>query len=159
VRQGATDEQQVGAILIRYLHGSYFSYWLYAAHGATTGVAWSSPAYWGRTSTEEGFVIKVSVLYPYRADARFDHDYYQNSHLPLVQHYMGASLLRYSIEKGLGSGVPGEPPIYIAACHLYCDSVESFQAGMLPHSDIVNGDIKNYTDLVPVIQISEVVVD
>lgn len=105
------------------------------------------------------FVIKVSVLYPYQADARFDHDYYRDKHLPLLKQYMGDSLLRYSIEKGLGSDVPGEPPIYIAACHLYCDSVEVFEAGMGPHADIVNGDIKNYTDLVPLIQISEVVVE
>lgn len=104
-------------------------------------------------------MIKVSVLYPYQADARFDLDYYRDKHLPLVKQYMGDSLLRYSIEKGLGSGVPGEPPIYIAACHLYCDSVEAFEAGMGPHTDIVNGDIKNYTDLVPLIQISEVVVE
>lgn len=117
-------------------------------------------AYWPHTLlSRTRFVIKVSVLYPYQADARFDHDYYRDSHLPLVKQYMGDSLLRYSIEKGLGNGIPGEPPLYIAACHLYCDSVESFQAGMGPHADIVNGDIKNYTDLVPLIQINEVVVE
>lgn len=104
-------------------------------------------------------MIKVSVLYPNQVGAHFDHDYYRDQHLPLVKQYMGEHLLRYSIEKGLASGVPGEPPIYVAACHLYCDSVESFQAGMAPHADIVNGDIKNYTDLIPLIQISEVVVE
>jgi uncharacterized protein (TIGR02118 family) len=43
-------------------------------------------------------------------------------------------------------------------CHLYCPSVEAFQAGMGPHAQEIMGDIPNYTDLAPVIQISEVVV-
>jgi uncharacterized protein (TIGR02118 family) len=104
-------------------------------------------------------VIKVSVLYPYSPDVRFDHDYYRDHHLPMVKEYMGERLLRYSIERGLGGAAPNEPPVYIAACHLYCDSVESFQAAMQPHAEIVKGDIKYYTDLEPLIQISEVVVE
>ena len=43
-------------------------------------------------------------------------------------------------------------------CHIYCDSVESFQAGMGPHMKEIMGDIPNYTDIAPVLQISEVVV-
>jgi uncharacterized protein (TIGR02118 family) len=36
--------------------------------------------------------------------------------------------------------------------------VEAFQKGFGPHADEILGDIKNYTDLKPVMQISEVVV-
>ena len=43
-------------------------------------------------------------------------------------------------------------------CHLYCDSVESFQAGFGPHAEQIMADIPNYTDLAPVLQVSEVVV-
>jgi uncharacterized protein (TIGR02118 family) len=43
-------------------------------------------------------------------------------------------------------------------CHIYCDSVESFQAGFGPHAKEIMADIPKYTDLTPVIQISEVVV-
>ena len=42
--------------------------------------------------------------------------------------------------------------------HIRCDSVESFQAGFGPHAKEILGDIPNYTDLAPVLQISEVVV-
>jgi uncharacterized protein (TIGR02118 family) len=44
-------------------------------------------------------------------------------------------------------------------CHFFCTSVESFQAGFGPHAQEIMGDIPNYTDLTPVIQISEVVVE
>jgi uncharacterized protein (TIGR02118 family) len=43
-------------------------------------------------------------------------------------------------------------------CHIFCDSVDSFQKGFGPHAQEILGDIKNYTDLTPVMQISEVVV-
>jgi len=36
--------------------------------------------------------------------------------------------------------------------------VETFQGGFGPHAKEIMGDIPNYTDLTPVIQISEVVV-
>jgi uncharacterized protein (TIGR02118 family) len=43
-------------------------------------------------------------------------------------------------------------------CHIFCDSVERFQAGFGPHAKEILADIANYTDLTPVMQISEVVV-
>ena len=43
-------------------------------------------------------------------------------------------------------------------CHIYADSVEAFQKGFGPHAKEIMGDITNYTDLSPVMQISEVVV-
>jgi uncharacterized protein (TIGR02118 family) len=44
-------------------------------------------------------------------------------------------------------------------CHIFCDSVETFQGGIGPHMQEIMADIPNYTDQAPVIQISEVVVD
>jgi uncharacterized protein (TIGR02118 family) len=43
-------------------------------------------------------------------------------------------------------------------CHIFCDSVASFQAGFGPHAQEIMADIANYTDQTPVIQISEVIV-
>lgn len=103
-------------------------------------------------------MIKVSVMYPNTAGARFDHGYYRDTHMPLVQARMGANCKRYTIDKGLAGGTPGAPATYVGMCHIFCDSVESFQAGFAPHAQEIMGDIKNYTDLTPVIQISEVVV-
>jgi uncharacterized protein (TIGR02118 family) len=43
-------------------------------------------------------------------------------------------------------------------CHIYCDSVEDFQAGFGPHAKELMADIPNYTDIAPIVQISDVVV-
>jgi len=103
-------------------------------------------------------MIKVSVMYPNNPGARFDHIYYRDKHMPMVKARMGAACRFYTVDKGLAGGRPGDPATYVAMCHIYCDSVESFQAGFLPHAEEIIADIAKYTDLSPVIQISEVVV-
>lgn len=102
-------------------------------------------------------MIKVSVMYPYGAEARFDHDYYRDRHMPLVLARMGAACRSHSIDKGLAGGRPGTPPLYVASCHLVCDSVEAFEASFGPHVKEIMADTPNYTDIRPVMQISEVV--
>jgi len=103
-------------------------------------------------------MIKVSVMYANTPGARFDHEYYRDKHMPLVKARMGDGCKYYTIDKGLAGGVPGAPATYVGMCHIFCDSVESFQASMGPHMQEIMADIPNYTDLAPVIQISEVVV-
>ena len=103
-------------------------------------------------------MIKVSVMYPYQDGARFDHDYYRDQHMPLVQRLMGDACLFYTVDKGLAGGAPGAPPTYVGMCHIFSESPESFQAGFGPHAERILADIPNYTDLTPVLQVSEVVV-
>jgi uncharacterized protein (TIGR02118 family) len=103
-------------------------------------------------------MIKVSVMYPNTPGARFNHEYYRDTHMPLVASRMGAACLRYTVDKGLAGGTPGAPATYVGMCHIFCESVETFQAGFGPHAAEILGDIPNYTDLQPVLQISDVVV-
>ena len=103
-------------------------------------------------------MIKVTVLYPNKAGSRFDHGYYKDKHMPLVKARMGAACKFYTVDKGLGGERPGDPPPYVAMCHIFCDSVEAFGAAFGPHADEIVADIANYTDLAPIVQMSEVVV-
>jgi uncharacterized protein (TIGR02118 family) len=111
-----------------------------------------------RRQSQEQTMIKISVMYPHSAGARFDHEYYRDKHMPLVKNRMGDSCKFYTVDKGIAGGTPGSTPTYVGMCHLFCDSVETFQAGFGPHAEEIMADIPNYTDLAPVIQISEVVV-
>jgi len=71
---------------------------------------------------------------------------------------MGKNCKYYSVDRGLGGGAPGTPAPYVAMCHIFCESIEAFQGGFGPHAQEILADIPKYTDLSPVIQISEVVV-
>jgi uncharacterized protein (TIGR02118 family) len=103
-------------------------------------------------------MIKISVMYPNTPGAKFDHEYYRDKHMPLVKNRMGESCKFYTVDKGLAGGTPGSAATYVGIGHLFCDSVESFQAGFGPHAEEIMGDIPNYTNVAPLIQISEVVV-
>jgi uncharacterized protein (TIGR02118 family) len=113
----------------------------------------------GHPTTWRTAMIKVSVMYANTPGARFDHEYYRDKHMPLVKKRLGDACLYYTVDKGLAGGAPGAPATYVGMCHIFCDSVESFQAGFGPHAKEIMADIPNYTDLTPVIQISEVVVE
>lgn len=61
-----------------------------------------------------------------------------------------------AVEQGLGGATPGSPPAFSAMGHLYFDSVEAFEAAFGPHAGAIMGDIPNYTNVQPTIQVSEV---
>ena len=101
-------------------------------------------------------MIKVSVFYPNQEGCRFDMAYYCNSHIPMVGKKLGTAVKGVSVEQGLGGAAPGTKPAFVAMCHLLFDSVEAFQNAFGPHSKEIMSDVQNYTDLQPMIQISEV---
>jgi uncharacterized protein (TIGR02118 family) len=103
-------------------------------------------------------MIKVTVLYPNSPGVRFDHDYYRDRHMPLVKTRMGEACRFYTVDKGLAGGAPGSAAPYVGMCHIYCESVEAFQSGFGPHAKEIAADLPNYTNVAPVVQISEVVV-
>jgi hypothetical protein len=43
-------------------------------------------------------------------------------------------------------------------CHFLFESVEAFMAAFLPHAPELQGDIPNYTNVSPLIQINEVLI-
>lgn len=104
-------------------------------------------------------MIKFSVMYPNTAGARFDHAYYRDKHMPLIAKRMGDRCKKYTVDKGLSGGAPGTPATYVAMCHVYCETLEDFQAGFGPHAQEIRADVANYTDISPIIQLSEVIVD
>ncbi len=101
-------------------------------------------------------MIKISVFYPNEEGKRFDMDYYCKNHIPMVRNKLGDQCKGVAVEQGLGGGEPGSQPAYVAMGHLYFDSVEAFQAAFGPHAEAIMGDIPNYTDIRPTVQISEV---
>ena len=101
-------------------------------------------------------MIKVSVLYENTEGKKFDKAYYFSKHIPMVKQKLGAACKRLDVDQGLSGAQPGSKPAFVAMAHMLFDSVDAFQKAFGPHADTVMGDIPNYTDIQPVIQLSEV---
>jgi uncharacterized protein (TIGR02118 family) len=101
-------------------------------------------------------MIKVSVLYPAGENTKFDMAYYCDKHMPMARERFGAACKGMSIEHGLAGGAPGAPPTYVAMGHFLFESPAEFQAAMTPHGAELMGDVPNYTNVQPIIQISDV---
>jgi len=94
-------------------------------------------------------MIKVSVTYPSGEGTTFDHDYYSATHVPLAA--SAWSPLKTEIDKGIDG--PN-----VAAVHFYFETVEAFHAGLgSPKTADVMADVVNYTNITPVMQVSEIV--
>lgn len=101
-------------------------------------------------------MIKVSILYPNRPGSHFDTAYYVHVHMPLAMKLLGSALKGVSVEIGVSGAMPDQPPPYAAMVGFTCESAEAFAEAFLPCAAQLQGDIPNYTDIEPVIQVSEI---
>lgn len=102
--------------------------------------------------------IKVSVLYPNGEGKTFDMEYYCSKHIPLVGGLLGDAVKAATVEKGLGGGAPDSTATYAAMGNLYFDTIESFQNSFGPNTEEIMADLPNFTNIEPVVQVSEVVI-
>jgi uncharacterized protein (TIGR02118 family) len=101
-------------------------------------------------------MIKVAILYPNSEGKTFDMDYYSTKHMPMAATLFGDALKAMSIDKGLAGGAPDAPMPYLATGYFYFDDMESCKKAMGPNSEKLRADVPNYTNIVPVLQFSEV---
>jgi uncharacterized protein (TIGR02118 family) len=67
----------------------------------------------------------------------------------------GRRLQGVAVEQGIG-GEPGSPATYVAMGHIYFESVSAADAAIRPHLEEITADRQNYTNVRPLIQVSEV---
>lgn len=103
-------------------------------------------------------MIQVSAIYPNDGTTRFDIDYYCNRHIPLVQELVGEAIRATRVVKGVAGAEPGSPPAHHAMAFFDFDSPEAFQGAFGPHAERILSDVPNYTDVEPILEISEIVI-
>lgn len=103
-------------------------------------------------------MFNISSIYPKKDGYRFDFDYYVHKHMPRsIEILSNAKGFRgVSVEKGVEIDNPRTESTFVAMCHYYFDTVESFLAAFMDHAEELQGDIKNYTNIEPITQINEV---
>ncbi len=100
-------------------------------------------------------MVVFSVLYPAKADGRFDHGYYNATHIPLVKDAFTASGLKgVEVLKGVSAADGGAAP-FVAIANLSFESPEALQASLTgPRAGEVFADIAKFTNIQPVTQVS-----
>ena len=101
-------------------------------------------------------MVKVSILYPSKPGCRFDVDYYLNTHMPLALGLLGSAVKAVSVEIGMLGGTADQLPPFTAIAGFTCETVQAFTDAFLANADVLQSDIPNYTDIAPVIQVSEI---
>jgi uncharacterized protein (TIGR02118 family) len=94
-------------------------------------------------------MIRYSVLYPATEGATFDHDYYRDHHVPLCRDTWKP------LDVAIDRGVDGP---YVAAVHFVFASHDALQQALAgAGTAAIRADVANYTTIVPVRQISDIV--
>ena len=101
-------------------------------------------------------MVKVSVLYPSGSGTRFDVDYYLSVHMPMAKRLLGPAVKDISIEIGIAGGNPRAPAPKATKENNTCESGEAFSAAFTPVMGQLQGDIPNYTNITPLVQISQI---
>jgi len=107
-------------------------------------------------ATIEKGMIKVAIYYPNADGNTFDMDYYANKHMAMAADLFGDDLKAMVIDKGLAGGAPNTAATYVAVGYFYFADMATFQSSMGTHSETLQADVPNYTNIKPVLQISEV---
>lgn len=105
-------------------------------------------------------MFNISSIYQKKEGFTFDFDYYLNKHMPRSIELLSAAkgFRGVSVERGIELAEPKIESSFVAMCHYYFDTLEDFMAAFGPHAEELQGDIANYTNIAPTIQINEVVI-
>jgi uncharacterized protein (TIGR02118 family) len=107
-------------------------------------------------SSPETGMFKVTILYPNGDDKTFNMDYYENKHMPMVAGFLGKNLKFYEIDRGVAGRTPNDKVPFLAIGYFYITDVDEYNKAIAQNRDAVVNDIKNYTNIQPVVQISEI---
>jgi uncharacterized protein (TIGR02118 family) len=90
-------------------------------------------------------------------NSTFDMDYYLNKHVPMVVSRLSPTgLVRGEIDEGMAGFPPDQPAPYAVVGHLVFDRLEDFQNGFAQHGAEIMGDVPNFTNIQPMVQISRI---
>jgi uncharacterized protein (TIGR02118 family) len=108
------------------------------------------------SSTSGNELYKVEILYPNAEGKTFDMAYYESKHMPMVAGFLGSNLKFYEINKGIAGRTPTDKVPYLAIGYFYIKDVAEYNKAIGQNRDAIISDFKNYTNIQPIIQISEV---
>ena len=103
-------------------------------------------------------MIRVTILFPNDEGSKFDHEYYMNNHVPMAKGLLEPlGLVAFNVDKGISDTDPNAPPRFHVIAGMVFNTVEDVHNAFISAAREILGDTKNYTDVRPAFQISEVI--
>ena len=100
-------------------------------------------------------MIRVAVMYPQSKDKSFDLEYFKNKHMKLVKEKLGPmGLVGAELDSGI-SGIGGSPAPYFAIGYMVFETLEAFKSAIAKFGQELAADTPNYTNVEPLVQISD----
>jgi uncharacterized protein (TIGR02118 family) len=100
----------------------------------------------------------LTVTYPKREGSTFDHEYYVSKHIPLCARLFADHGFQGTVLRSEQGAAPGAADQNYASVDILFDSPESMSAALKAGGKQVSEDLKNYTDVQPVMAFSAVTV-
>jgi uncharacterized protein (TIGR02118 family) len=105
-------------------------------------------------------MIRMTVLYPKTDDLSFDMDYYLSRHIAAVNEKLrDMGLVKVQVDEGIGNAAPDQPVPFAVITHLTFRTMEDLQNVLTTHGAEFIGDIPNFTNVQPHIQINRIIVE
>ena len=102
--------------------------------------------------------VTLAMQYPAESGSSFDWDYFLNQHVQLIETALDVGGTdRIEVALGLTGAAPGEPAAYQAVLLVDFDSITTFYRRWRQEQHRIMGDIVNFTNTRPQVQLSEVI--
>jgi uncharacterized protein (TIGR02118 family) len=100
-------------------------------------------------------LLLITAVYPERAGSRFDFDDYFGRHLRFARGLLETyGLLAIRVTRGVAA-MDGGPPPFCVIAEMHFRDADGFKRAMAAHGGELLADAQRYTDIEPVLQISE----
>ncbi len=101
-------------------------------------------------------MVRVTVVYPNVPGSHFDVEYYLNTHVPLANKLLEPAIQSLTVDIGVSGALPEQQAPFAAIFNITCESAAVFAQAFEANAAELQADIPNYTDIIPVIQVSEI---
>lgn len=92
----------------------------------------------------------LTVTYPKREGSSFDHEYYVSKHIPLCAQAFADHGFQGTVLRSEQGAAPGASDLNHASIDILFDSLENMKAALKAGGKQVSEDLKNYTNVQPV---------
>jgi uncharacterized protein (TIGR02118 family) len=129
-----------------------------AGQVATAGVVASIAAAVPSTASAQGTVGQecMTIVYQNGDDVRFDFDYYEKTHMPLIMRLYGKSISRFELRRGQ-PGADGAKPPYLATITIWIADPAAFDAAAAEHQAGLRADVPKFTNATLIAQRDRIV--